>query len=100
MQLVATFTECPTCKVDEALMGSIVKKEKELGKMSDDIVGCISTEIWCNVDPKRPPIAGGRIPGARAYRDMCMKCGGVYTVQIEKGYVTMPLRPELPPTFA
>ena len=100
MKILAEFKECPNCKVDSRLMGSIVWEEIAKGFLNKDILGCISAEIYCNVDPNRPPIVGGRIPGARVYRDICTKCGKEYVVRIDFGYLTVPASPNSQPIFS
>lgn len=100
MKVIAEFKECPDCKVDARLMNTIVQEEMVKGNMSKDVVSWTIAAIYCNVDPRRPPIAGGRVPGARVFKDICTKCGREYTVRIETGYVTLPSRPGVLPTFA
>lgn len=100
MKVIAEFKECPDCKVDARLMNSIVQEEIAKGNMGVDTISFIDIRVVCNVDPKKPPIVGGRIPGARITRDMCTKCGKEFTTKIEIGYITPPTRPNMPPIFA
>lgn len=100
MRTIAEFCECPDCKVDARLMNSIVQEEVAKGNMGEGMAPCTSANIYCNIDPRRPPIAGGRVPGARVTRDICTRCGREYTVRIEIGHVTAPVRPGMPPAFS
>ncbi|GAI85239.1 unnamed protein product [marine sediment metagenome] len=98
MEVVAEFNECPDCLVDAWLMKSIVKKEIEKGNMGGNVVANTQTRIITNIDARKPPLIGARIPSARVFYDTCMKCGKEHIVRIEKGYVTLP-RPGMPPIF-
>ncbi|GAI09501.1 unnamed protein product, partial [marine sediment metagenome] len=96
----AEFNECPDCKVDARLMNSIVQEEVAKGNMGKEAVACTDVRVFCNVDPSKPQLAGGRLPGAKVYRDMCTKCGREFTSRIERGYVTLPTTPGMPPVFS
>lgn len=100
MEVIAEFNKCPGCKVDARLMNTIIQEEVVKGNMSEGVVGCTQVEVFCNVDPRKPFIAGGRLPGARVFWDVCTKCGRRFITRIERGHVTPPTRPGLPPTFA
>lgn len=100
MKTIAEFEKCPDCKIDARLMNSIVQEEIAKGNMSKDIVPCTHGDIYCNIDPRHLPLTGGRVPGARVLYDICTKCGRSYTVRIETGYVTTPVRQGMPPTFS
>lgn len=100
MKTIATFDECPDCKVDKRLMNGIVQEEIAKGNMSKEALGCTVMQVYSNIDPMKIPIAGGRVPGARITKDICTKCGGEYTTRIETGHVTIPTRQGQPPTFS
>jgi len=99
MKVIAEFKECPDCKVDARLMDPIIQEEIAKGNMSKDVLSCASADITFIIDPKHPPITGGRVAGARVLRDICIKCGRTYTVRIDRGYVTLPTRAGMPVTF-
>lgn len=99
MEVIAEFNECPDCKLDAWLMKSIVRMEVIKGNMGEDVVGNTQTRIITNIDGRRPPLIGARIPSARVFYDTCMKCGKEHIVRIEKGHVTLPTRPGMPPEF-
>jgi hypothetical protein len=100
MKTISEFKECPDCKVDARLMNSIVQEEVLKGNMGEDTIAFTDAKIICNIDPRRPPIAGGRVPGARVIRDICTKCGREFTTKIERGYVTPPTTPGGVPIFS
>ena len=100
MEVIFELKECPDCKVDAWLMRSIVKKEIEKGNMGEGTIPTTNTGVITNIDTRKPPIAGGRVPSARVHYDICMKCGKEQIWRIEKGYVTIPTRPGQSPEFA
>lgn len=100
MRVIAEFYKCPNCKADARLMGSIVQEEMAKGNMGEGVVGCTQINVYCNVDPRRPPIVGGRIPGARVFKDVCTNCGKEFTTRIESGHVTPSTIEGMPPTFS
>lgn len=100
MELIAEFKECPDCKVDAWLMKSIVQEQIAKGNMGEDVTANTASKIITNVDARKPPLVGGRIPSARVYYDICTKCGKERVVRIEKGHVTIPSRPGMLPEFA
>jgi len=100
MEVIAELKECPDCKVDARLMNSIVQKEVEKGSMGKDMTPNTQAKIITNIDPRKPPLAGGRVPSGRVFYDICMKCGKEYIWRIEKGHVNIPTRPGQPPIFA
>ena len=100
MKVVATFAECPHCNVNNRLMNSVVQEEIAKGNMSKNSTPCTQIALFSNIDLARPPIAGGRVPGARIYKDICISCGTEFITRIETGYVTMPTVQGAMPTFA
>lgn len=100
MKTIAEFDKCPDCGASARLMGPIIQEEVAKGNMSSDLAGYTQVSVYCNVDQRRPPIVGGRIPGARVFKDVCVNCGREYTVRIETGHVTLPTRRDMPPTFS
>lgn len=99
MKTVFEFKECPDCKVDARVMNIIIQEEVAKGNMSKDVVPCISVSLYSVIDPRRPPLIGARIPGARVLRDICTRCGREVTTKIEVGRVTVPLKPGDPIQF-
>lgn len=100
MEIIAEFKECPDCKVDARLMNFIVQKEIEKGNIGKDLMPNTQAKIFTNIDARKPPLAGGRVPSGRVYYDICMKCGREYIWRIEKGHMTIPARPGQIPVFA
>lgn len=100
MIVLAEFKECPDCKVDARLMNSIVQEEIAKGNIGADVVANTMTKMITNLDARKPPLVGGRVPSARVFYDICCKCGKEYAVRIEKGHVTMPSGPGVIPVFA
>ncbi len=81
-------------------MKSIVQKEIAKGNMGKDTFASTQINMYTNVDVLRPPLVGARIPSARVYHDICIKCGKEHIVRIEKGHVTIPSSPGVQPIFA
>lgn len=100
MEIIATFNECPGCHVDSRLMNSIVKEEIAKGNIGEGAVPNTGIKIITNIDARKPPLVGGRVSSARVFYDICCQCGKEYIVRIEKGHITMPSRPGVPPVFA
>lgn len=99
MEVIFELNECPDCKMDAWLMKSIVQKEIEKGNMGEDVVANTQTRVITNIDARKPSLVGAGIPSARVFYDTCMKCGKEHIVRIEKGHVTLPTRPGMPPIF-
>lgn len=100
MELIAQFDECPDCHVDAWLMKGIVQGEIAKGSMGEGVIPNTMTKLITNLDARKPPLVGGRVPSARVFYDICCKCGKEYIVRIEKGHITMPSRPGVAPVFA
>ncbi len=99
MELIAEFEKCPVCEVDAWLMKSIIQAEIALGNMGDDVVPNTIAKIFSNVDMRKPPLVGGRIPSARVHYDICTKCGVERPVRIERGHMTIPAGPNVVSEF-
>ena len=100
MRVISEITECPDCKVDARLMNSLVREEIEKGNMDKGTIGYVGISVYGNINLSKPMIAGGRVPGARVYKDICTKCGKEFTVRIEVGHIIMPTRQDMPPVFS
>jgi glutaredoxin len=100
MKLLSEFNNCPHCKADARLMNTLVQAEIDKGNMGAEIIPWTFITVYCNIDSSRPPIAGGRVPAARIYKDMCTECGEEFTTRIETGFLTMPLRAGAAPVFS
>lgn len=100
MEVLAEFKECPDCKVDARLMNSIAQMEIIKGNMGKDVVPNTQARIITNIDMRKPPLTGARVPSARVFFDICTKCGREYIFRIEKGHITLPARPGAPVVFA
>jgi hypothetical protein len=100
MKVVFERNVCPSCGVDARLMAQIVGEERKLNNVGEGTLACTQAKIITNIDPRKPPIAGGRIKSARVLYDICTKCGKEYVVRIEQGFITIPLSPQQQPTFA
>lgn len=100
MEIIAEIKECRNCKVDKRLMNMIVQEGIKLGNYGEDVTPNTMSKTITNVDPRKPPLVGGRIASARVFYDICCQCGKEYIWRIEKGYVTIPSRPGTPPAFA
>ena len=99
MKLLKEIKRCPYCFRDKRLMNGICQAQKDLGNMDKAVVGATHVDVYCNIDPTKPVISGGRMAAARVFRDICGNCGREYVVRIEVGYLTTPTRPGSPATF-
>jgi len=99
MKVLAEFKVCRDCKSSKRLMDSIVQKEIELGNMSKMAFGFTQIAIYCNVDPTKQLISGGRMLGSRVFKDICLGCGKEYIFRIESGHVMTSSTPGVVPTF-
>jgi len=100
MEVIAEIKECPNCHVDARLMNMIAQEAIKLGNLGENVVPNTMGKIITNVDPRKPPLVGGRVISARVYYDICTNCGKEYIWRIEKGHVTIPARPGIPPKFS
>jgi len=101
MEVILDLKACPYCGAENpGVMDGIAKKEIEMGKMSEGVIGCIIVSVYTMIDPMKPPLAGARIPAVRTYTDLCEKCGRAVNLRMEKGHATLPLRQGDVPTFA
>ncbi len=100
MEVVLDLEKCPSCKDGAWLMKSVMRMEIIKGNVGEDVYPNTAIKIVTNLDARKPPLVGGRVASARVYYDICCQCGREQPVRLEKGYVTMPSRPGIPPVFA
>ncbi len=92
MKVLREFKQCPDCGCGDRLMENIMKEEKNKGNVSEDASPCVRKEVFVNIDPKMPILAGGRLPAAQVSRDICLGCGREYNVMIQLGFAVLPQR--------
>jgi len=95
---VATYEECQHCGSTRRMMGELLEKEIA-GSITPDAIAHCRQEIFVNMDPMCPPIAGGRIKAARVFKDICLGCGRERIVRIDYGLAQLGLRPGEPAKF-
>ena len=84
VELIARFAKCPWCGSTDFMMGRLGKEMEEQGLISEGMdVGF--TEIGGPlIDPRKQLLSGSVRPGMFALQDICIGCGRVITVKIEK----------------
>ena len=82
---------CSGYKEDNRVVHSMISSEVLAARMSKDTIDCLATDMNSIGDPKSPPRPGSVLPTIRTKRDICGKCGEVYTISIETGFVRIPI---------
>jgi len=95
---------CPNCGCPDREMESMVKGEKEKGRLDSNAQAFL--QIWSTgvMDPKRAQILGAPILTMTSFVDACCKCGTLYVVRAQRGETVLkagipgaPRGPMMPP---
>jgi len=90
-KVIAEFSKCPVCGSTRRFAESVAAEQKGKGLMGKDLpVG-----VWEFAGPLFDPrmatkmILGTKVPTVRAVIDVCLDCGAVYAVRLERGEASL-----------
>lgn len=85
-QIVAEFDRCPACGSTRRLAGSVAEEQIEKGQMGTGWKYGLYRMGGPILDPKKVNqlLVGTRIPTVTALLDVCLDCGTVYAVRLER----------------
>jgi len=90
-KIVAEFEKCPVCGSTRRFAGSIGDEQKGKGQMGQDLpVG-----VWEFAGPLFDPrlvskfLVGSKVPTIRVTIDVCLDCGTIYAVRLERGEASL-----------
>jgi len=95
--IIARFDTCPNCGSTRRLAGSVAEEENErLGKTDDPIVYGLYQMSGAIIVQSRQKhlIHGMKAPIVIAVTDVCLDCGTLYAVQLQRGEATAGLPPQ------
>ncbi|MFW6125491.1 MAG: hypothetical protein ACOC58_00135 [Chloroflexota bacterium] len=90
-QIIAKFDKCPSCGSTRRLAGDVADEEREKGRMDPELRYGLYEMGGPIVDPRKANemLVGSMVPVVRAVVDVCLDCGMVYTITLERGEVPL-----------
>lgn len=91
-QIVAEFDKCPNCGSTRRFAGEVAEEQKEKGAVGEGLKFGLQQVGGPIMDPRKisQTLVGAKVPVVTALLDVCMDCGTIYAVRLERGEV--PLR--------
>ena len=91
-QIIAEFDKCPVCGGSRRFAESVAKEQREKGLIGEGLKYGIYEMGGPILDPSKVSqmLVGTMIPTVAALIDVCLDCGTIYAVRLERGEV--PLR--------
>lgn len=91
-QIIAEFDKCPVCGSTRRFAEEVAQEQKEKGLMGEGLKFGIYQMAGPILDPSKvnQMLVGTKIPTISALVDVCLDCGTIYAVRLERGEV--PLR--------
>lgn len=74
--------KCPYCGAKEPLIGTLARKQIEKGVNPQGLPGCLSRTEFVVASQPQTWLIGSRAPAGAVSMDVCMKCLGVYAVEV------------------
>jgi len=91
-RIIAEFDKCPACGSTRRWADEVAKEQIEKGVMDAGLKYGIYQVGGPILDPRRTNkmLVGSKVPVILALLDVCLDCGALYAVRLERGEV--PLR--------
>jgi len=91
-RIIAEFDKCPVCGSTRRFAGSVADEQIEKGVMGKGLKYVIFQMGGPILDPRKVTqmLVGTKVPTVSALPDVCLDCGAIYAVRLERGEV--PLR--------
>lgn len=99
-EIIATFDKCPNCGSTKRFAGSVAHEENErLGKTDDKMVYGLNQMTGAIMVQARQKglIHGMKVPLVMAITDICLDCGTLYAVQLQRAEGMAGLPPQQGP---
>ena len=90
-QIIAEFDCCPQCGSTRRLAEEVAEEQREKGMMGKGLKYGLHQLGGPILDPRRvnKMLVGTKVPTATALLDVCLDCGNVYAVRLERGEVPL-----------
>ncbi|MFH1484922.1 MAG: hypothetical protein ABIH46_02530 [Chloroflexota bacterium] len=97
---VWTFPKCPCCGSKQRMAENVGKQEQKKGRVGEDFHPVLHQETTLIFDPRRTLIGPTRVPALLAHYDVCLECGCLYCIRVERGdAMVQPQMPGQPPVW-
>ena len=90
-QIIAEFEKCPNCGSTRRLAEEVAVEQREKGMMGKGLKYGLHQLGGPILDPRRvnKMLVGTKIPTVTALLDVCLDCGTIYAVRLERGEVPL-----------
>ena len=91
LKIIAEFDACPVCGSTDRFAGGVAEKQREKGLVGKGLKFGIYQMAGPIIDPNKitQVLVGTKVPTVSALLDVCMKCGCLYAVRLERGEATL-----------
>lgn len=98
-QIIAEFDKCPNCGSTSRLAGSVAEEQTEKGLMDKGLKYGIYEVGGPVLDPRKvnQMLVGTKVPTVTALLDVCLGCGTIYAVRLQRGEVSLKAMVAQPP---
>lgn len=93
IQFPVSFNSCPNCGSTRRLVGDLLAKEAEKGRVPPGTKGCVLQQQTLIGDPATAMFG---IPVVRTFFDVCADCGTVYCIEAHLGKAVQSATPNIP----
>jgi len=86
-RIIAEFDKCPNCGGTRRLAGEVDEEQIEKGAMEPGLKYGLQQVGGPILDPRKASqiLVGTRVPAVFVLLDVCMDCGTLYAVRLERG---------------
>lgn len=90
-RIIAEFDSCPHCGSTRRLAGEVAQEQVEKGQMDKGLKYGLHQLGGPILDPRKvnQMLVGTKVPTVSALLDVCLDCGTIYAVRLEKGEVPL-----------
>jgi hypothetical protein len=98
-RIIAEFDKCPVCGSTRRWADEVAKEQIEKGVMDKGLKYGIYQMGGPILDPRKvnQMLVGTKVPTVSALLDVCMDCGTIYAVRLERGEVPLRMVVAQPP---
>lgn len=90
-QIIAEFDKCPNCGSTRRFAESVAAEQREKGMLGEGLKFGIYQMSGPILDlrKKNKMLVETKIPNISSLVDVCLDCGNIYAVRLERGEVTL-----------
>jgi len=98
-RIIAEFDKCPVCGSTRRFAVSVAEEQREKGLMGEGLKYGIYQMAGPILDPRKvnQMLVGTKVPTVSVLLDVCMDCGTIYAVRLERGEVPLRMVVAQPP---